>query len=35
MIVEGVRSKVQEMLPGTKDHPDQIDPGSSPPAGRP
>ncbi|MER7605554.1 thiamine pyrophosphate-requiring protein [Nocardioides sp. NPDC127503] len=24
MIVEGFRSKVQEMLPGTKDHPDQV-----------
>jgi pyruvate dehydrogenase (quinone) len=24
MIVEGLRSKVQEMLPGTKDHPDQV-----------
>ena len=27
MVVEGLRSKVQEMLPGTKDHPDQVDPG--------
>jgi pyruvate dehydrogenase (quinone) len=26
VIKEGFRSKVQEMLPGTKSHPDQIDP---------
>jgi pyruvate dehydrogenase (quinone) len=33
MIVEGFRSKVQEMLPGTKDTPDQVA-GDQPGAGR-
>ena len=35
MIVEGVRSKVQEMLPGTKDHPDQVPEGASSPPRHP
>ena len=26
VLKEGVRSKVQEMLPGSKDHPDQVPP---------
>jgi pyruvate dehydrogenase (quinone) len=27
VIKEGIRTKVQDVLPGTKDHPDQVDPG--------
>jgi pyruvate dehydrogenase (quinone) len=28
VVKEGIRSKVQEVLPGTKDHPDQVPDGA-------